>query len=198
MVSHRRRIRDMVCICSVLYAACLAFTPELTRASCAALPLSTLKAHADVIVLGQVTQTTGQDARVVVQTYSNGRGPHELNVTGRVSPDPGVNTSVDFIFKPGQRYPLFLTGSPPGLLRTNECAGNREGAIALTPEELAVLGRGAPPDPAASDPAPLPAPALNDERPSFKAGAPAFLLPIGMLLVGFLLLIVTRRWRRVH
>lgn len=207
-------------ICSALYVAWLAFTPELARASCAGPePLSTLQARADVIVLGQVTQTTEQDARFVVDTYIKGRGPHELNVTGRYSTDPPMQTSVDYIFKPGKRYLLFLTGSPPGLLRTNACAGNREDATALTPDELAVLGQGVPPDSATADPTasgpqttlatpgntlplsgeqPRPAPALNDERPSFNGRAAASLLAIGMLLVGFLVFIVLRRWRRVH
>ena len=205
MVSQRRSIRDLVGICSALYVAWLAFTPELARASCAAEPLSTVQARADVIVLGQVTQTTEQDARFVVHAYIKGRGPHELNVTGRNSPDPRMHTSVDFIVEPGQRYLLFLTGSPLGLLRTDACAGNREGATALTPEELTVLGQGVPPDPAIADPTrmpateqPRPAPALNDGRSSFNGQAAAFLLLIGMMLVGFVVFIVMRKWRRVH
>lgn len=215
MVSHRRTISALVGICSALCAAWLAVTPERARASCAAPePLPTLQAGADVIVLGQVTQTTGQDARFVVDTYRKGRGPRELNITGRYSSDPRESTSVDFIFKPGQRYLLFLTGSPPGLLRTNDCAGNREGVTALTPEEVAVLGQGVPPDPAIANPTPMPANEVGT-RPSTSAGAAAsdeqarpapalngrvaaVLLPIGILLVGLLVFIVMRMRRRVH
>ncbi len=207
MASSRWRIRHIVLLCSLLSASWLAFTPRLARASCALVPLSELKAGADVIVRGQVATTSGRDARVVVQTYHKGRGPHELSVTGRNSDDPGMQTSVDFTFKEGQSYLLFLTGSPPGLLRTNECAGNREGATALTPEELAVLGPGAPPDLAIPDPTPIPADGVgnsvqgapvNDGRSSSTEGTAAFLLLPGILLGGCLLFIVMRRRRRGH
>src|SRR3954451_14448181 len=163
MASSRWRIRHIVLLCSILSTGWLAFTPRLARASCALVPLSESKADADVIVLGQVATTSGRDARVVVQTYHKGRGPHELSVTGHYSDDPAMQTSVDFTFKEGQWYLLFLTGSPPGLLRTNECAGNRESASTLTREESAVPAPGPPPAP--SIPAPTPIPASTNLAP---------------------------------
>ncbi len=99
-----------------------------------------------------------------------------------------------------------MLGSSTGLLRTNTCAGNREGATTLTREDIAELGLGALPDAAISNPTSVPAPnprlvptngvgsivsraVVNDSLSWFTQRAAVFLLPVGVVLVGCLLII---------
>jgi len=139
------RFTTLLLVTVILFSVFL-FSSKEVLASCA-MPstLSEYKEKADIVLLGKVTGSRGSYHNVSVLRYFKGHdGPSQVKVTGRVSEEPSVYTSVDFNLEEGKKYLLFLKTSE-GFLKTSDCVGNREAGEALSEEEVKVLGTGVSP-----------------------------------------------------
>jgi len=122
------------------------FATNDVSASCIMSSLPYQKENADIIVLGKVGNISSVYTTIQVERYYKGQGgPSQINVTGRESTDASVVTSIDFQFEQGKKYLLFLKNDSSGVLRTNDCMGNKEINDSLNSEDIAVLGPGNPP-----------------------------------------------------
>ena len=122
-------------------------------ASCAAPePVAQRAARADAVVYGRAAAFTDRSRRLVtvhVERVLKGLVPAQV-VVG-IGPDVGGDagaTSVDYAIEPGSAHTLYLRREGPATFRTDACSGSHAGEPVA--DEVAVLGSGSPPEPAAA------------------------------------------------
>lgn len=152
------------------------FLTKTTYASCiGGIPVSKHKDKADVIVSGVVRQAFENYSNFSVETYYKGQGANEIRVTGKITPETGMGTSVDLFLSEGERYLLFLNGKVDEIMKANSCNGSRALKDGLTEEESGVLLERS---------SPVPTPGLS---PLVKIDNQTIVIASVALLIGILL-----------